>query len=498
LCVWFPKWPIQRLRVERPELKRSELVLFAAQNQRPVVTECSPKAERLGVHIGQPLAEAKVLLPKATFLPSGSDADKEALRQLAIDAQRFSPLVGLEEAPHPQSLLSDVTGCTHLWHGEQRFLQAARQYWFERGYQVQLALASTLGAAWALAHSASDSVVPDGDEATALSSLPVEMLRLLPETLERLEALGLFTIGGVLNLPRESLASRFGLILPQRLDQVLGRLPETFVCERLKESLNAIREWEYPIEDRFAVALMCRELLQELLTLANRHGLGLQELEGEIQTEMESVRIELRLVEPTRDQRHLMQLVELQLERRTWSGGVIAMRWSALRLGRLEQVQSYWFGDDPLTDTTRAFHALVDRLSSRLDAKAVLRPELLPDPQPEHAIRLVPWTSSTARKTAAFTLAQDQARARPFRLLGSPQPIDVTSVVPDGPPIRMIWQRQDCRVVRSWGPERIATGWWRSEDIQRDYYRSEWEDGTHAWIYRDERTGRWFLHGFFD
>ena len=34
LCVWFPKWPIQRLRNERPELKRSELVLFAAPAQR--------------------------------------------------------------------------------------------------------------------------------------------------------------------------------------------------------------------------------------------------------------------------------------------------------------------------------------------------------------------------------------------------------------------------------------------------------------------------------
>ena len=65
-------------------------------------------------------------------------------------------------------------------------------------------------------------------------------------------------------------------------------------------------------------------------------------------------------------------------------------------------------------------------------------------------------------------------------------------------PIRMVWQREDCRVVRSWGPERIATGWWRAEDVERDYYRAEWEDGTQVWVYRDQRNGRWFLHGFFD
>ena len=53
-------------------------------------------------------------------------------------------------------------------------------------------------------------------------------------------------------------------------------------------------------------------------------------------------------------------------------------------------------------------------------------------------------------------------------------------------------------MVRCWGPERIATGWWRARDVERDYYRAEWEDGTHAWIFRDRRGGRWFLHGFFE
>jgi protein ImuB len=97
-----------------------------------------------------------------------------------------------------------------------------------------------------------------------------------------------------------------------------------------------------------------------------------------------------------------------------------------------------------------------------------------------------------------FSLPPEHARCRPFRLLAVPQPIAVVSVVPDGPPIRMTWRGCDCRVVRCWGPERIATGWWRAPDVQRDYYRAEWEDGTHVWIFRDRRGGRWFLHGFFE
>ena len=498
LCVWFPKWPIQRLRIARPELKKSELVLFIGQNQRPSILVCSANAERSGLCIGQPLAEAKALLPKAVFLPADLAADRSALCQLAIEFQCFSPLVGLEESDDPESLLCEVAGCTHLWNGEEGFLEAVRSYWRGRGYQVQLALAGTLGTAWALAHTASLRLVPPGHEERALSGLPIAALRLPPAALERLEGLGLNTIDEVVRLPRETLASRFGVILPRRLDQALGLLPETFVCERLKEPLSAFREWEVPVDDRFAVDLVCRQLLRELLSMVERHGMGLQELEMEIKTETAPVTIEIRLVQPTRDEGHIAQLALLQLERRTWSGGVVSVRWAALRLGMLDQAQGCWFGDDIEPKTTREFHALVERLGSRLELSGVLRVELDPDAQPEKVVRLVPWTSDRPPEPESYTLSPEHSRNRPIRLLKIPVPIDVISIVPDGPPLRMVWNRQDSLVVRSWGPERIATGWWRAQDVERDYYRVEWEDGTHAWVYRDQRHGRWFLHGFFD
>ncbi len=498
MCVWFPNWPIQRLQTARPELRRRELVLFTGQNQRPSIAVCSPKAERLGIKVGQPLAEAKALLPKAVFLPADHTADRAALTQLAFDCQRFTPLVGLEAGDDPESLLCEVFGCTHLWDGEKPFLQAVRSYFRERGYQIHLALTSTLGAAWALAHTATISMVPAGNEEEALRALPIAALRLPPAALERLEALGLHTIGDVLALPRETLASRFGVILPQRMDQALGTLPETFVCERLKEPLAAVREWEVPIEDRFSLALICRQMLRELIKMAEHHGMGLQEIEGELQTEAGPVTLDIRLVEPTRDEGHLAQLLELQLERKTWSGGVARARWSALRLGRLEQAQRCWFGDESQTDPSRDFNSLVDRLSSRLEPGAVLRVEHVADPQPDQVVRLVPWTTAELPRKDRFTFPPEQSRVRPCRLFVSPLPIEVSSIVPDGPPIRMVWQRQECLVVRSWGPERIATGWWRAQDIERDYFRVEWADGTQVWVYRDQRTGRWFLHGFFD
>ena len=498
LCIWFPTWAIQRVRNERPKRKRLELALFASQNQRLFVTECDAGAQRRGIYAGQPLAEAKALRPNAVFLAGGFRCGS---RGIVSFGDRLSALFPISRCRGVAS--ARVTSLRHIrqfaslgWRAEM--CPGGADYWTGRGYQVQLALAGTVGAAWALAHWGQDIVVDHGQEERCLSGLPVEALRLPMETLEHLDSLGLRTIGDVLSLPRETLASRFGVILPRRLDQAMGLLAETFTSERLQEPLTAAREWETPIDDRFVVTLASRQLLRQLLKKADFPGAGLQELEGELRTETQMICLPIRLVEPSRDERHLVRLIELQLEKQEWPDGVVAIRWTVVRLGPLPQIQHSWIASDLEPDTTPALLALVDRLSSRMGDGAVLRVEHVPDAQPEHASRMTPWTTLEAAGSLPFSFPGECSRGRPLRLLGLPPPIEVVCLIPDGRPVRMTWQNHWCDVVRCWGPERIATGWWRSLDVQRDYYRTELENGSHVWIYRDRREGHWFLHGFFE
>jgi protein ImuB len=88
--------------------------------------------------------------------------------------------------------------------------------------------------------------------------------------------------------------------------------------------------------------------------------------------------------------------------------------------------------------------------------------------------------------------------ARPLCLKPRPAPIEVISVVPDGPPIRFRWHATEHIVERSWGPERIDTGWWRGPHVERDYYRVETTTGQRFWLFRQNDTGKWFLHGTFE
>jgi protein ImuB len=86
---------------------------------------------------------------------------------------------------------------------------------------------------------------------------------------------------------------------------------------------------------------------------------------------------------------------------------------------------------------------------------------------------------------------------RPLRLSG-PQPIEVISIVPDGPPLSFRWERREHRIAHYWGPERIETGWWRAGSARRDYYRVETTTGQRLWIFRRLRDGDWFFHGQFE
>jgi protein ImuB len=87
---------------------------------------------------------------------------------------------------------------------------------------------------------------------------------------------------------------------------------------------------------------------------------------------------------------------------------------------------------------------------------------------------------------------------RPTLVLSEPRPIRVIAVAPQGHPQQFRDGHHESRVTRCWGPERIETGWWRGASVRRDCYRVQTETGAQCWLFRNLRTRRWFLHGWFD
>jgi protein ImuB len=509
-------------------------VLQAPVSGKPRVVACSRAARRLGIKPGMLLAEAEALsLGAALFEPHDPKADREALRRLAHWCQQFTPLAAVEDAEAPDSVLLDVTGCGYGFGGleglameavaglrrERIFTTETRRAQRKQTNHLGLlrdlrasvvnssffctaALADTVGAAWAIAHhgipwSADDRarvrIVPPGGDEAALRPLPIAALRLPADTVALLHQFDIRRIEQLLALPRRELPCRFGPALLHRLDQALGVVPEIIEPEPQDDPIEASWPFEPPIADARWLDQALTYLLERVLERLKSRRLGVSRmLCSLILASGEPVRIPVGLVRPSATFAHLIDLLRLHLERVHVTAEIAEVSLFVPSVAPLEFQQDEMFeealGSKPLAP-------LLERLSSRLGESAVLCPQLEADAQPEYAWRYDHLAASLA--TRAARVASDAAKFRPPHLERRPVAVAVVSVVPGGPPLSFEWKGRSFRIVHAWGPERIETGWWRGDDVRRDYYQVETATGERFWLFRRLPDERWFLHGVF-
>lgn len=462
--------------------------------------------------------------------PPDPRADRDTLLELAAWCQRFSPAVGVEDCPTPESLFLDITGLEHLFGGETALAEKVACDFAERGFAVRIAIADTLGAAWAAARFGDCNLrsslcrIPPGQTSDALRPFPIEALRLPGQIVDLLHSLGIVRVGQLELLPREELDCRFGPRLLERWDQAVGRLEEPIPVVPLPPRFDARHALEYPTASREAVSLVLERLVDRVAEMLVRCGRGAVRLECRLDCQSGTVPFTVGLFQPSASPRHLHELIAMHLERLSIPSPVTAVAIEALLTGPLNHRQEELFADGSARSRPRLLAVLIDRLAGRLGRNAVLRPRLVPEAQPEFACRydsLVGGGKKCQKPLSAKSggVARPEGRRawqsphgihhahrrvwachppRPLRLLREPIALAAISVMPEGPPVCFRFHGQEHRVARRWGPERIETGWWRGRPIARDYYRVETTTGQRFWLFRSLEEGRWFLQGSFE
>ena len=548
-CLAFPNWPIQRLLVAKPELARTVLLLTENTTGGEVVRFCNRLACRRGIAAGMPLTEVQaVVRARDTVVaePLQAEADREALAQIAIRCERYSPCVGLEEGDYPQSALLNMTGIAHLFGGESALAEqivreltgiayqteqvtksvpllrrssagrsglagtACKQAVAHNGahngvqygaaalhFDVRLAIGDTIGIAWAAAHFAVPSgkpVIIPAEQFDSLRELPLEALRLGDAQIKKLHRLGIRTIHQVLCLDRSLLPSRFGMEMNLRLDQFLGHRAEVIIPCRPTPKFQIEHWFEDGVKcsDIIEQAWSC--LLQRLLDLLAPRQLGVRQLLCRFVTDTRTTHdLTIRVCKAVADARHLGDLLRLQLERLHFDAPLIGIYLEALETSPLDRPQQELFVHRQ-PKGARPLASLLNRLVSRLGRQAVVRPQVLPDPIPERAVAFAPITEEFLPSSPMLDpvhLPMD----RPTCLFPQPVSVQVIAVIPDGPPSVLFWHGLRYDLARHWGPERIESGWWRGEAVCRDYYRVETTEGRRFWLFRQHEDQRWFLHG---
>lgn len=541
LSLWFPRLEAERLARADPLLAGQTLVVIGDRRGTLRLTSLGAAAEAAGLRPGMTLADAATICPSLVTRPEMPSHTATFLGALARWAGRFSPWVVVAE----DGLLLDVTGCARLFGGEAGLVAEAGAGAAGLGLTLRHGLADTVGAAWAVARFTEVSVtegggfagdaidqearatrsraerrggqpvpargatnrepmtfgriVAPGDSFAALARLPVAALRIAPETIAGLQAVGLGRIGEAALVPRAQLSRRFGREVLRRLDQALGRAPEPLAAASAPPVLALRLTFPDPIGRTDDILAGLDRLLPTLCARLATAGLGARRVRLTLtRTSGGAVVREAGLARPVNRPERIRPLLALQLDTVDAGFGIDRMRLEATetevlpapRQGR----RSAAGRDETEAEGEAGLAELVGRLGARLGVEAVVRLHPAESHIPEKAA-----TEMMAVFSPAGPCWPVPPTPRPL-LLFPPEPL--TSGDAAVPPRAFTWRRQAWRTTVAFGPERIAAEWWLDDPAwrssPRDYWRVETGDGTRLWLYIARGTpAGWFVQGIF-
>ncbi len=464
-----------------------------------MVLAADAAAQAAGLHVGMAATKAQVLVPGLVIQPADPAADAAALDQLALWAlRRYAPIAA---ADPPDGIVIDTAGADHLYGGEAAMLSIMVKRLETSGIAARAAVADTWGAAHALARYAAwpIRIVPPGDVATAIASLPLTALRLPSPMVVELRTLGLAQISDIMATPRAPLALRFGPEILRRLDQALGRVTEAIDPIRPDMVIEVHRQFPEPIAAAETIARYIGKLVAQLCAALEAKGLGARRLDlicHRVDRRAQAIRVGTAM--PIRDIKRLTRLLCDKIETIDPGFGIEILSLAATLAEPFDMKQH---ASALVEDATPDVSDLIDVLANRVGEDRVYRAEPVVTDVPERCVRRVP---ALAPETGATWPTQ---WPRPPRLLTPPEPIETVALLPDHPPAFFTWRGIRRRVKRADGPERVFGEWWKRDAelvAVRDYFRVEDDAGERFWIFRagdgqDATTGshRWFLHGLF-
>ena len=211
-----------------PTLKGKPFAVGGQADRRGVVASCSYAARMHGVHSAMPMGRALRLCPDLIVVSSRHGNYSEVSKQVMalIEITPFIERISIDEA------FLDVTTLPESIEEIAHLLQ--------KRVNTQLQLPISIGGAtnklvakiandWGKAQKKGPTppnaitIIPPGEEAAFLAPLPVQSLwGVGPKTAEKLEAIGIHTIGGLASAPAPTLERAFGRFGPDMRRRAQG------------------------------------------------------------------------------------------------------------------------------------------------------------------------------------------------------------------------------------------------------------------------------------
>jgi protein ImuB len=407
--------------------------------------------------------------------------DAEKLLRLA---QEFSPQV---EQTGTDTVALDAEGLERIHGLPQQIAASLARRAAERGLQASVAIAANLDAAVHAARGfAGVSVIPYGDEAKFLGSLPLTVLSPTPEMQETLERWGIRRFRDLATLPELGLAERLGPegLRLHKLARGAGDRPLVPITEPLLFEEDA--ELEYPLEVLEPLMFVLARMLSSLCARLVSHGLATNELRLRLKLERQGEHARtLRFPVPMLDTKAFLKLLNLDLGSHPPPAPVVRV-WLEAEPAKPRAAQTGLFV--PIAPEPEKLELTLARLRALVGENNVGSPELVDTYRPG-ACRIRRFADAETRRRG-----DTATRGLAVRVL---RPARVAHVqMAAGQPVHVQADGLRGHVVSSAGPWRTSGDWWTSDPWARDEWEVALSDGAIYRIYCDQ--GGWFVEGSYD
>jgi protein ImuB len=400
-------------------------------------------------------------------------------------AQEFSPLV---EVTGPETVTFDVEGLDRLFGLPQEIAAAIGRRLRDTGAKASLAIADQPDTAICAARGFSGvSLIPRGDEAKFLATLPVTLLDPSLDLLETLERWGIRRFHELAALPPLGIAERLGEEGLRLREQARGEAER-----KLRAIEDPLRfedeiELEYPVDLLEPLAFLLARLINGLAIRLATRALSTNELRLRLRLEDRgTLERTLRLPVPSLDTRTFLKLMQLDLEAHPPSAPVVHL-WMGLNPVKPQAAQNGLF--IPVAPEPVKLELTIARIQAIVGDGRVGVPGLIDTHRPD-SFRL-------GKMSTAVLSRNVQSATVPFlalRLFRPPRHAQVA--LESGQPHFVAAGGIRGKVLEFAGPWRTSGDWWTTDPWQRDEWDIALSDGALYRLYCS--PGGWYVEGSYD
>jgi protein ImuB len=508
-CLFIPDFPVQAaLRLEpedtREVLKQSPIAILDGPASLPRVMATNEPARLAGIELQMTKLQAETC--GRAWLRKRSPRIEDAAQAALLDcANSFSPRV---ESTTLGTVILDLAGTEKLFGRVQDLARKMAAHATAFGFDLNVVIAANPDTAFYAARGFTGiTIIPAGEEAERVSSLPVDVLSISQEMLGILDSWGIRNFHSLALLPPVPVVERLGQegLHLQKIARGETRRP-IVPAETAADFIESF-EFEDPVGTLESLTFILNRLLQQVCTRLASRSLATNELHLKLELEARQINTgdkkefyerTWKLPLPIQDSKILFRLAYLDLETNAQPAPIKKLIVQAIPVKPRSAQSSLFAPASPEAEQLEITLARIRGVVGNSDENGVScvgSPKVLDSHKPD---------SFTVQPFSGIDEEPDGApAASPIIALRIFRPALQTSVeLSEEKPSSVVLKKKKLRVLAASGPWVTSGNWWKASSA---WTRDEWdvalktEEGVGFYrIYLDRIRNQWFVEGSFD